>query len=461
MGKLEHFAIVFSTQPPVFFPGQTVHGVVNVTLNEGMKMRNLRVKFEGKAKVHWTEKRGSGDKRRTVHFNNQREYFNAKAVLWGNPEGSDADNPTMEAGTYTLPFQFTLPYHIAASFEANCGLTGYVRYSVKATIDKPWKFDHETKTAFTVASFLDLNKPDIMVPAEAQGDKYHCCCCCKSGPISGTVHIPGRRGFVPGERIPVEGEISNKANVKVKGWDVKLVKEVSYSAYHAGGLKTRVIPEVILSHTDNEDILPGEDKHISCQLEIPSLPPSELEHCDFIVINYYVILTLKPARSVNMDVKAHIIIGNIPLRSEWSRISAPAVMPIMAPPPMPLPPGEAGPPGSLPYGPPGTVPYPAAPYPPAPGPYAPAPGAFPPAQPGAFSSKEDYATNYGSTLSTPPSVPPMQPTAPTIVAPYPDMPPPSYNECFGAGAALKDEGDNDHCRAGEFKPLYPVFSWNQ
>jgi len=49
MGKLDHFAINFHTQPAVFFPGQTVAGVVNVKLNGGMKMRNLRLKYEGKA----------------------------------------------------------------------------------------------------------------------------------------------------------------------------------------------------------------------------------------------------------------------------------------------------------------------------------------------------------------------------------------------------------------------------
>ena len=51
MGKLDLFEIVFDTQPPVFFAGQYVSGHVNVKLNDEMKMRNLRLKFQGIAKV--------------------------------------------------------------------------------------------------------------------------------------------------------------------------------------------------------------------------------------------------------------------------------------------------------------------------------------------------------------------------------------------------------------------------
>ena len=51
MGKLDHFEIVLSTQPAVYFPGQAVSGVLNVTLNDEMKMRNIRLKFQGQAKV--------------------------------------------------------------------------------------------------------------------------------------------------------------------------------------------------------------------------------------------------------------------------------------------------------------------------------------------------------------------------------------------------------------------------
>ena len=52
MGKLELFNIVYTTQPPVFFAGQAVTGVVNIKLKDGMKMRNIRLNFKGEAKVN-------------------------------------------------------------------------------------------------------------------------------------------------------------------------------------------------------------------------------------------------------------------------------------------------------------------------------------------------------------------------------------------------------------------------
>lgn len=60
----------------------------------------------------------------------------------------------LPAGEHSFPFSMVLPNHLPPSFE---GQYGYVRYTVKATLNRPWKFDHEVKAAFTVLLHLDLN----------------------------------------------------------------------------------------------------------------------------------------------------------------------------------------------------------------------------------------------------------------------------------------------------------------
>ena len=111
-------------------------------------------------------------------------------------------------------------------------------------------------------------------------------------------------------------------------------------------------------------------------------------------------------------------------------------------PPIMMPPPQEG----------AAVPPPTAPYP------APATGYGPPA-PAADAYATNYNTDYGAGPAYNPQQP-AQPSAPVIFAPYPDMPPPTYNEAFGAGAKLQDDEDNDHVRANEYKPLYPTYQWN-
>lgn len=71
------------------------------------------------------------------------------------PDSSCDDGDCMPAGEHYLPFSFSLPPDLPPSFE---GDYGYIRYWAKATIDRPWKFDHHTKRAFSVISCLDLNQ---------------------------------------------------------------------------------------------------------------------------------------------------------------------------------------------------------------------------------------------------------------------------------------------------------------
>lgn len=77
-------------------------------------------------------------------------------VIWtANNQGSDFALP---AGRYEYPFQYMLKQDLPCSFES---INGHVRYVVIVIIDRPWKFDHVCREAFTVLTTLDLNNEDI------------------------------------------------------------------------------------------------------------------------------------------------------------------------------------------------------------------------------------------------------------------------------------------------------------
>ena len=74
----------------------------------------------------------------------------------------DANNEMqIGAGNHEYPFQFQLPENIPSSF---VGEYGRIVYSIKAVVDRPWRFDHETVAFFTVDGIYDLNmEPSALV----------------------------------------------------------------------------------------------------------------------------------------------------------------------------------------------------------------------------------------------------------------------------------------------------------
>ena len=107
----------------------------------------------------------STNSQQMFNFHTFLAYFKVKdSKLWLSSVNLslavEGDGELHPAGTHQYTFVVPLPVTLPSSFE---GEHGMVRYCCKATIDKPWKFDHETKTAFTVLSHLDLNRePDVL-----------------------------------------------------------------------------------------------------------------------------------------------------------------------------------------------------------------------------------------------------------------------------------------------------------
>ena len=121
----------------VFFPGETIRGALVFNVGPPLKIRGVRVKFEGYTRTHWTETHGTGNNRRTTHYHSHIVYFNPVATLYGNPRGVRGDMIIPSAGYY-WPFEFVLPSNLAPSYSHSFGSN---QYFAKGYVDIPMGFD--------------------------------------------------------------------------------------------------------------------------------------------------------------------------------------------------------------------------------------------------------------------------------------------------------------------------------
>lgn len=115
------------------------------------------IRFSGEANTNWSETKKVRDDQGKEHDETEEltaheTYFENQYYLLGAKSGPEIK---LEAGEHSYPFSCVLPPTLPSSFE---GEFGHVRYTIKVTLDRPWKFDQDTKMAFTVISPLDLNQ---------------------------------------------------------------------------------------------------------------------------------------------------------------------------------------------------------------------------------------------------------------------------------------------------------------
>lgn len=78
----------------------------------------------------------------------------------------------LQPGEYNFPFQFHTPaQNLPTSVEGNFG---HVRYWLKASIDRPWRFDITTKSVFTVIEYVDINADEeLLVSDSIMSENHH------------------------------------------------------------------------------------------------------------------------------------------------------------------------------------------------------------------------------------------------------------------------------------------------
>lgn len=189
----------------------------------------------------------------------------------------------LPAGKHSYPFTCALPPTLPSSFE---GEHGHVRYTVNITLDRPWKFDQNTKVAFTIVSAVDLNlNQRVKEPIKQELTKKFCCFCCESGPLSMTVSLPCT-GFVSGQIIPITLDVDNASDVVVNSFTFDLQKVVTFYS-QSPRRETKKTENSICSYTTTA--LEGKKNEIyNHEIKIPPLPPSNLTNCGIIDLDYEV-----------------------------------------------------------------------------------------------------------------------------------------------------------------------------
>lgn len=304
MGKVKRFDIFLDNPSAVYFAGQLLSGRVVLMLSESMEMRGISLVLVGKGEVAWTESSTNSDNNsENTTYSASESYLNMTIGLFGNGERT-----SLPAGEHTFIFSCTLPQALPSSFE---GPLGHVRYYCKSIINRPWKFDTVSKRLFTVNAVVDLNyETSAMNSASNHNEKYLCCFCCRSGPISASANI-NRIGYVPGEVILVNGEVSNFTRRHIDKTKAVLLAIVTYKAHSQNMRDVKVISEA-----SQGAIPPGEsDVWNAVPLRVPAVPPSGLTGCNIIDVHYEVNFIVDPSGpAFDLLVTLPIVVGTIPLR---------------------------------------------------------------------------------------------------------------------------------------------------
>ncbi|XP_068622515.1 arrestin domain-containing protein 17 [Battus philenor] len=417
---IKEAVIYLDNQLNTYYAGQTVNGRIEYVFDSPKKVRGIHVKFKGEAHTEWSESKeetddqGKSQTTDTTHTGNE-EYFQISYYLLGSNSGNEIEIP---AGKQVYNFTCALPPVLPSSFE---GPYGYVRYTIKVTLDRPWKFDQETKLAFTVINALDLNlNPSYKEPIHMQMEKTFCCFCCTSLPLSVDVRAPVS-GYCPGQVIPIQIDVENKSNVELTLVKLFLRKIVTYRAT-SPSTAIKKTKDVILT-IQQGPVQPGGTNHWNLTLEIPPMPPSNLVNCNIIDLDYDLKAECEvPFMHFNMKDKKYITIGTVPLigLSGQNVPTAPLSHDVLdnQPAVLPVSPGQ-------------------------------------PVQPNVPSAPGGDAAPGGWVVpGTAPGQPPYQSLYPTLTQPV-------YKESPYAARTIQDRGDSNHVTitgVSNFAPYYPTYA---
>ncbi|KAK2087711.1 Arrestin domain-containing protein 2 [Saguinus oedipus] len=318
---------------PVFSGGQTVAGRVLLELASAMRVGALRLRARGRAHVHWTESRSAGSSTAyTQSYSERMEVVSHRATLLapgtdrGPPFGAPVmcfpspgrwytdtgETTTLPPGRHEFLFSFQLPPTLVTSFE---GKHGSVRYCIKATLHRPWIPARRARKVFTVIEPVDINTPALLAPQAGAQEKVARSWYRNRGLISLSAKID-RKGYTPGEVIPVFAEIDNSSTRPV----LPRAAVVQTQTFMARGARKQ--KQAVVASLAGEPVGPGQ--RVLWQgraLRIPPVGPSIL-HCRVLHVDYALQVCVDIPGTSRLLLELPLVIGTIPLHPFGSRSSS-------------------------------------------------------------------------------------------------------------------------------------------
>ncbi|KAJ8968527.1 hypothetical protein NQ317_001722 [Molorchus minor] len=236
-----------------FSPGDTIVGRVCCSFNSPKSIRGIKLKLSGKEHTEWTERESYYDstaketKYRTVTYTGNNSVLCMEQTIVGQGD--------LPQGRHEYSFSFILPTNLPGTFH---GRYGSIKFSVKVTVDRPYKIDYVDEKEFNLVApinFNDIKGQLQLEPVAYSDEKMLCCFWCASGPITMNVHMV-KEAFVVGETVPIKIEITNMSNENVETIEVKMGTTVK-STVTSPSTHSKTDHELIATCRDGESAPTG------------------------------------------------------------------------------------------------------------------------------------------------------------------------------------------------------------
>ncbi|XP_071584202.1 arrestin domain-containing protein 2 isoform X2 [Heliangelus exortis] len=288
--------------------GELLRGLVRLELRGALSIRALEVLAQGRATVHWLESLSVGLNTVYRDYTAYQTFLHRRSRLI--PDNGEVT--ILQAGRHEFPFTFQLPETLATSFE---GKHGSIRYWVKAKLHRPWATVRKVKKEFTVIEPIDINTPALLAPQAGAKEKLARAWYCNRGQVSVTAKID-RKGYTPGEVIPIFAEIDNGTSRAV----VPKAAIVQTQTFIARGTKKQ--KKAVVTTIVGDSIAAGKrEVWHGRALKIPPVGPSILQ-CRIIQVEYSLKVCVDIPGTSKLLLELPLVIGTIPLHPFGSRTSS-------------------------------------------------------------------------------------------------------------------------------------------